>query len=520
MKKQTDMRLEECKNFSEVLSFQSAINPDRIYVYDVRSEREYTFKQFDIIVTNTAVYFQSLGVKPGDRITALIENSPEYCFCYFASIRVGAIFNPMPFSSHKEEVKKNIRYTEPEIILVDSRRFGEFSGESGRFIDVPVHAERDFEKSIKNMGNAQEGRTEINEDTPACLYYSSGTTGDPKGVMFSHRNMISNISSICRGFQFDEERECHLVMLPLGHTASTNYSLLPCMYIGGRMVMAESFWHIRGSIWKLIREHRVTYMEVVPTVLYSMLNIYKEVEQKDVSTVRFVGCGSAPLQKGIQEEFMKRFTLKVANLYGLSETGPTHIDNPLEPNWKPGTIGRPLDVNEIKIFGNERNELGTGDVGEIAVKGDNVFVGYFKNEALYREVMKDGYFFTGDLGYVDKEGIHYFVERKKDLIIKGGTNITPGEIDEVLLLHPAVKEAATVGIPDPMFGEDIKSFITIKDNMELETREALDHCRKHLHSLKVPKDIEIVDKLPTTHSGKLLRKALRERERKAAHDRK
>jgi acyl-CoA synthetase (AMP-forming)/AMP-acid ligase II len=503
--------VEDCKNFSQIIHYHAEQNPDRVFIYDVRSERTYTFKEFNLIIEKTANYLVSQGVQKGDRVTIVIENSPEYCFFYFAIIRAEAILNPMPFTSHKEEIMKNLRLVEPRMTFIDQRKEREFGEKTENIIFVPVGVERKFEKSIQDMEEQFNKPVELDENSPACLYYSSGTTADPKGVLYSHKNMISLTSSICRGFKFSAEEEVHLIMLPLGHTASTNYSLLPCAYIGGKIVMAESFWHIRTKIWKLIEAHRVTYMEVVPTVLYSILNIYRREIDNDVSSLRFVGCGSAPLQKAVQIQFQERFGLNAANLYGLSETGPTHIDDPLVPGWEPGSVGVPLDVNEVKIFDDCDRELGPNETGEIVVKGDNVFVGYYKNDAVYRKVVKDGFFHTGDLGYQDEKGVFYFVDRKKDLIIKGGINIVPGEIDEILLQHPAVKEGVTIGVPDEMFGEEVKSFVVPKDGMTITSEEIITHCSNYLPKTKIPKFVDIVADIPKTHSGKLLRKKLREK---------
>ena len=506
------MTIEDCKNYSELIYFHAKNNPDRVFIYDVRSERSYTYKEFNRVVENTALYLLSLGLQKGDRVTGVIENSPEFCFFYFGTIRAGGIFNPMPFTSHKEEIFKNIRLVEPKLIFIDERKEKEFKDDEKQHTRfVHVGEDRKYENSIQQYAETFTPSIQIDENSPACLYYSSGTTSDPKGVLYSHRNMIALISSLCRGFSFSKDNETHLIMLPLGHTASTNYSMLPCAMLGGKLIMAESFWHIRNKIWKLIEEHKATYMEVVPTVLYSILNIYHTHPGNDISSMRYVGCGSAPLQKAIQVQFQERFNLKVGNLYGLSETGPTHVDDPLSPRWKPGTVGVPLDVNDVRIFDDNDNELPPNTTGEIVVKGENVFVGYFRNEALYNKVVVNGYFHTGDLGYKDEDGIFYFVDRKKDLIIKGGMNIVPGEIDEILMLHPAVKEGVTIGVPDEMFGEEVKSFVVAKDGMTITPTEIITHCNNYLPKTKVPKYVEVVDDIPKTHSGKLLRKKLRER---------
>jgi len=252
-------------------------------------------------------------------------------------------------------------------------------------------------------------------------------------------------------------------------------------------------------------------MEVVPTILYSILNMYKNTNGYDVSSMKFVGCGSSPLQKSIQIEFEKRFNLKVGNLYGLSETGPTHIDYPLSSDWKPGSVGVALDVNDVKIFDENDNELDINEIGEIVIKGPNVFIGYFKNNYLYRKSIRNDYFHTGDIGYIDERNHLFYIDRIKDLIIKGGTNIAPGEIDECFLLHPSVKESITIGIPDKMFGEEIKTYIVLKDGCSININELMSHCQKYLPLLKIPKDIETIKHIPKTHSGKLLRKKLREK---------
>lgn len=513
------MGVESCRTFSEAIAWHAGEHPQRVFVHDVRSGRDYRFAEFDAGVSRTAAYLRSLGLRPGDRITAVIENSPEFCLFYFGAIRAGIVFNPMPFTSHKEEVLRNGRLVEPRRVFVDERKAKEFSAaecaEAG-IVFVPVGAERRFEAGLPGLP-AGFVAARVADHDPACLYYSSGTTADPKGVLYSHRNMVADISSICRGFHFRTEGEVHLVMLPLGHTASTNYSMLPCAWVGGKMVMAESFWHIRNRIWALVEEHRATYMEVVPTVLYSLLNLYRAKPAADLSSMRFVGCGSAPLQKAIQAEFQARFGLPVANLYGLSETGPTHIDDPLAPGWTPGSIGVPLDVNEVRIVDESDRELPAGAVGEIVVRGENVFVGYFRNPEHTRRVVRDGWFHTGDLGYRDPAGRFFFVDRSKDLIIKGGMNIVPGEIDEVLMMHPGVREGATVGVPDEMFGEEVKCFVVPRDGARLDAGEILRHCAAHLPRTKQPKYVEIVADIPKTHSGKLLRKQLREREAQAGN---
>ena len=346
------------------------------------------------------------------------------------------------------------------------------------------------------------------KSTPACIYYSSGTTGNPKSVVFSHNNMISNISSICRGFRF-KNSETHMIILPLGHTASVNYSFLPCTLLGGTLVIYESFWKTRQNFWKNIKEFDITYIEVVPSVLVALLNTpYEKQTFSDIRKLKFIGCGSAPLPIELQNKIHEKFGFKVANLYGLSETGPTHIDYPLSENWKPGSIGKPLDVNEVTIVDENNNVLDHDEIGEIVITGRNVFIGYHNNKEIYNNVVIDGSFHTGDLGYKNKDGIFFFTGRKKELIIKGGINISPDEIDEIIFKIDEIKEAATVGIEDKFLGEKIISYIVLKDDKNISHEYIRNFCMKFLSKEKIPDVIKFVESLPKGPSGKILRKEI------------
>ena len=320
--------------------------------------------------------------------------------------------------------------------------------------------------------------------------------------------MVANISSVVRGFKFNEN-DIHLIVLPLGHTASINYSFLPATLCGSTIVLSESFWKIRAQFWSLIQKYNVTYVEVVPSILLALLNTpYSKDDYTNIDSLQFVGCGSSMLPLERQIRFMEKYGIKVANLYGLSETGPTHIDYPLKEGWKPGSIGVPLDVNEVKIVDDENRELVMGKTGEIIVKGENVFIDYYGNRGLYDQVVKNEYFYTGDLGCIDEKGNHYFIGRKKELIIKGGINISPDEIDEIIYKIDEVAETLTLGMRDEYLGEKIISYIVLKKEYKVTADEILSHCRDFLSRDKIPDKIEFVENIPKGHSGKFLRKEL------------
>jgi len=249
---------------------------------------------------------------------------------------------------------------------------------------------------------------------------------------------------------------------------------------------------------------------VVPTILFSILNTqYDYYNVEYIHDFKFMGCGSAPLPIASQKKIYELYNIKVANLYGLSETGPTHFDNPFEDNWEPGSIGYPLDVNEVKILSDDGKDVDVGVHGEIVIKGKNVFIGYYNNNKEYKKVVKEGYFFTGDIGYMDRDGKYYYVDRKKDLIIKGGVNIYPGEIDEVIHMIDAVKEVITVGVSDHYLGEKIISYVVLKDNKSLEETKLRDFVLNELGDFKCPDNFIFINDLPKGPSGKLLRRQLK-----------
>ena len=490
-------------NFSEALSYRAAHAPSKLFLIDVTAGEKYAYAAFNGAVNRAARFLKEKGVRRGDIVSVRIRNSSEFLIIYFATIRIGGVINPVPSTISDAEFGTHLEFVRPRLVCAET--VPARLRKRHRTALVAFAGKHTLAAMLKKYSDA-EVEDPLDPAKPACLYYSSGTTSNPKGVLYSHRNMTSLVDSICRDFGHDSETK-HLGFLPMGHTAITNYSFLPVLYAGGTLVFAENFLKIRSSFWSIVKKYAITYVETVPTVLFSILNTKYPRYSKQGMRLAYVGCGSAPLPLSIQKKFQEKFRIPVANLYGLSETGPSHFDDPREKGWKPGSIGRPLSVNECRIVGGDLSELPRGSVGEIALKGPNVFIGYYKNTAAYRAAVRKGYFLTGDLGYEDSWGRFYYVDRKKDLIIKGGANIFPGEIDEVLFKHPAVLEASTIGIPDVFFGEEIVAFVTLKKSAS--EAELLAHCAKHLQAAKRPKRILIVPSLPKTASGKLLRRHLR-----------
>jgi long-chain acyl-CoA synthetase len=426
-------------------------------------------------------------------ICVILPNSVDYLKVLFSANLTRNIFNPIPYFVEIQELNKVFKYVCPEVIVTDRDDIiktyeNDYSIIDTRVVDLK-EAVPDDALSFKSV-----------ESDIAALYYSSGTTGNPKGVLYSNKNMVSLIGSIVREFGFDSKTS-HLAFLPFGHTASINYNILPAFYCGASLYISRGFECLRTSFFKMLSKYNIGYTEVIPTVVFMLNKLNLKTGNLNLKNLRFIGCGSSTLPLSAQKEFIDKYKIPLANLYGLSETGPSHIDNPSKEGWEPGSIGYPLDVNECKI----------SDGGEILLKGDNVFVGYYKNKELYKEVVRDGWFYTGDLGYVRNKKF-YFADRKKDLIVKGGINIIPMEIEEIIFSIPEVHETVVVGKDHKMLGEKIVAVVTLKENagdnnIKGKIKEV---CKKSLSNYKVPEEIYVWDSIPKTHSGKLLRKKVRE----------
>jgi len=424
-------------------------------------------------------------------ITTILPNSVGYIECFLGCMLKGSIFNPLPYFIQIQELDKVLKYVEPSLIITDRTDVKESFSDKYRVSDV--------ESLTDNNSRFQDHVIDVNK--PIALYYSSGTTGNPKGVLYSSNNMLSLISSIVRGFKFSDHDK-QLAFLPFGHTASINYNILPALLTGCDLYISKGFEFLRSTFFSTLSNYKITYTEIVPTVLFMLNKLKIDVSKLNLSRLSFIGCGSSTLPLEAQKEFIDQYNICVGNLYGLSETGPTHIDDPREKNWQPGSIGFPLDVNECKV----------SDNGELLIKGDNVFIGYYKNQNLYQDVVINGWFCTGDLGNMEN-GRFYFSDRKKDLIIKGGINIVPMEIEEVIYKHSEILECVVVGREDNIHGEEVVAVCVTNGSIAEEnlSKEILEICREELSSYKIPRQIYFWRELPKTASHKLLRKDVREK---------
>ncbi len=464
--------------------FYSRERPDKTFLFELKRNLAISFREFEGLVGAACRLFRGLGLEKGDTVSAVLDNNAEFCVLYFASLFYGTVFNPFPNFLIAPEIKRDLEAVKPKITFIQEERrpeFGSLPDEQAVYF-VSAGPKRGF---LAELGSDPDGppEGEADPEAPACLYHTSAPASEPRGVFYSRRNIRALIPSVARGLKLGEE-DVHLIVLPLGHTAALNYSLLPAALHGGSVVLADSFWNIRKDFWSLVRDRGITYAEVVPTILFILLHLPGR--PRGPASLKYLGCGSAPLSIKLQDEFEAGFGLPVANLYGLTETGPTHFDDPFSPGWKRGRIGRPLDVNRVAVIGSGGNELPDGRTGEIAVQGDNVFPGYAINGELTSRHFVNGFFRTGDLGARDDDGVFEFRGLKKRLIIRGGINVHPGEIDEVLACHPGVLEAWTEGTPDDFFGELIRSYVVLREGWAVPESQLKSFCAERLSPIKIP----------------------------------
>ena len=448
-------------------------------------------KSYAQVVETANIINNTLVIGEGSILTVVLPNSILYVEYFVASMLGGWIFNPIPYFTQVQELDKILSYVNPDFIITDRNDIIKSCKDTHKLISSHDYLKSDYKKIVSN----------IRSDMPAALYYSSGTTGNPKGVIYTHENMVSLIGSIVRGFKFSK-KDRQLALLPFGHTASINYNILPSLMVGCDLYISQGFEKLRSNFFKVLSDYKITYTQIVPTILFVLNKLKVDISKIDLLDISFIGCGSSTLPIKAQDEFFDKYNIPISNLYGLSETGPSHIDDPRELGWSSGSIGQPLDVNECKISID----------GEILLKGKNIFHSYHKNKKLYDKVVEDEWFHTGDLGFI-KEGKFYFSDRKKDLIILGGINIVPMEIEEVLYNHLNVLECAVVGKKNDLHGEEIVAVIVPRDSsydQKKFSQELKKICKEKLSSYKIPRIIYFWESIPKTHSKKIMRRKVRD----------
>jgi long-chain acyl-CoA synthetase len=465
---------------------------------------EVTYQQVDEGSARVAGLLKEKGCQPGDRVGLMLPNVPYFALVYYGILRAGGVVVPMNVLLKGREV--SFYLTDPEAKLLFA--WGDFeeaakTGADEAGAELISVKPGEFEQLL---GNAEPQRDVVDraDDDTAVILYTSGTTGKPKGAELTHANLLRN-AEIAQGLGDSSEDDVVLGALPLFHSFGQTCGLNATMRAGGTLSMIPRF--DPGKALEIIQRDKVTIFQGVPTMYTAMLH-HPEKEKYDLSCLRAAFSGGSAMPVEVMKGFEEAFGCKVLEGYGLSETSPVASFNHADRERKPGTIGTPVEGVEMKVVDEDGNDVPQGEVGEIVIKGHNVMKGYWNREDATKESIRDGWFFTGDMGKVDEDGYFSIVDRKKEMIIRGGYNVYPREIEEVLYEHEAVQEAAVIGVPDESMGEEVAAVVVLKEGKEVDESALRDFVKGEVAGYKYPRKIFFVDELPKGPTGKILKREI------------
>ncbi|NEM06252.1 acyl-CoA synthetase [Geodermatophilus normandii] len=481
----------------------------------VAGDRRITYTEFDRRTDQLARSLRDLGVRQGDRVAGLLLNSPAFLEAMFATAKLGAVFVPM-----------NLRLAPPEVayLLADSGADvfvwsaplapvarAALSGEGIRVRHrvvaggEPQDGELDLE-ALLSAGEPRALGTDVAGSDLSCLMYTSGTTGRPKGAMLTHDNHLWNVVNVLSFGRGLRESDVTVTVAPMFHIGGLGVHTLPLLYLGGTNVVLPSF--DPAQTLGAMAQARATVQFLVPA-MWAALTTVPDFDRHDLSALELAVTGGAPCPLPVIEFFQGK-GLPFQEGFGMTETAPAvSILDADHVKEKAGSIGRALMHVEARIVDDDDRDVATDVVGELVVRGPNVFAGYWGLPEATAEAFRNGWFHTGDLGRMDAEGFVTLVDRKKDMIISGGENVYPIEVEQVLYRHPAVREVAVVGVPDPRWGETPVAVVALADGAEPTPDELLAHARERLAHFKCPTRVEFVTELPRNATGKVLKTTLR-----------
>lgn len=477
-----------------------------------------TYSELKDKVDRLAAAWKELGAQKGERIGLMLANHPDYIVSYYAAQALGLSvvqINPM---YTPRELLQIVSDSHVSYLVTDSSALKTVREVrvlyNFRHIFVSQMKNDDQDRMFLNLEELKKHPYPLEAPVPASVHndvaviqYTGGTTGKMKGVMLTHYNLVANvIQSYCMyGEKMLSGREVVLTATPLYHVYAMTSAMNLGIYIGGTLLLFKKFEV--DNVLEHIKEYRPTFFPGVPKMYNAFVN-HPQVDSYGLDCLKLCSCGSAPLPVEVIKRFEHLTGATIGEGFGLSEASPSTHRNPSTGMRKVGSIGIPLPGTDCIIADDNGQELPTGCVGELLIKGPQVMKGYWNNEQETRRSLQNGWLYTGDLAMMDEDGYFYIVGRKKEMIIVGGFNIYPQEVEGVLYEHPDVKEAAVVGIPDPLNGEIVKAYIVPKEGCQIDLEELKGHCYLKLTRYKVPKEFEIRDSLPRNTVGKLLKRLL------------
>lgn len=482
--------------------------------------RETTYQDFYTQAEKLAGYFHELGFRKEDIVALVLPNSDLFVVCYYACQLGGLTVLPVNTKLSAREIEYILTHSEAKGLIYDERfeaTINEIIPQTPaikHIVTTGYGAGNNYDR-IEDIINGSARNVlafPAKDNDTAVIFYTSGTTGRPKGVMLTNKNLIATAQIWRESMDISNKDRMHIVA-PLFHCAASHVFTLPTVYAGGSLIIEEGF--SPEQTLTTMEKEKVTIFFGVPA-MYSILLTLPSLKDVSVPNLRLLTYGAAPMPYEVVKRVKESFpNVKVQNLYGQTENSPAATT--LKDHYaltKIGSVGEALPQTEVRVVDEIGQDVPTGEVGEIIVKGPQVMKGYLKNEEATKETIKAGWLYSGDLGRFDEDGLLYIVDRKKDMIIRGGENIYPVEIEEVLYEIPEILEAAIIGIPDDILGEVPKAFVALKKNKQITAAEIVEYCKKRLAKYKVPQIVEFVEALPRNASGKVLKTDLRKAEQR------
>ncbi|SHK20430.1 class I adenylate-forming enzyme family protein [Alicyclobacillus tolerans] len=448
------------------------------------------------------------GVDRGDTVLVSMPNRPEVFFVYSAIAMLGAITVPVMPLLQGDEILFIARDCQPKVMITCEMMQKKLENVAQQLNPPPKVLAVERHQPGKRDTAAFTFLDECKDEDIGVILYTSGTTGQPKGVELTHNNLVANAQAaaeLAKDYDFGGAEHVGLLILPLSH--AFGYTMMNVSILRGeRNIMLPHFDPL--LVLQAIQTYRVTHFSAVPAMFHALLH-HPERSRFDVTSLALCISGSAPLPVSEREQFEQAFDCVIFEGYGLSEAAPIVTAPRFNLPVKPGSVGLPLPGVEVRVVNEQGQFLPNGDVGELIVKGPNVTRGYHGLPEITHETLRDGWLYTGDVGYMDSDGYVFVVDRKKDVIIRGGFNIYPRDLEDLLIRHPAVLEAAVIGVPSEAMGEEVMAFIVKRPGIEIHEETLLQYCQKHLAKYKTPRWVKFIPFMPKNVIGKIDRKRLK-----------
>ncbi len=505
-------------NLATVLRESAQRTPEKTAI--IVGEASLNYGTLHAYVQRFAAGLQSLGLKPGQHVALMLPNVPQFTIAYFGGHYAATPIVPLNVLLTAPEVAYHLDDSDAVALVVwegfyEQARagFDRVDGCKHLIVAKANPADMDAPEGALNMSKLIASNEPVTDlpptmpDDTAVILYTSGTTGRPKGAELTHFNLFYNADYTGMRLLPLQADDTALATLPLFHSFGQTVIQNAFLRAGGTIVLLPRF--DAAAAMGLMQKHGVTLFAGVPTMYFAMLN-HPEADQYDLGSLRYSVSGGAAMPVEVMKAFDEKYNVSILEGYGLSETSPVASFNVLDRPKKPGSIGLPIRGVEFQLRDNDGNFVQGDDVtGEICIKGHNVMKGYYQRPEVNAETIVDGWFSTGDIARRDADGFYFIVDRKKDMIIRGGFNVYPREIEEVLYGYPGVVEAAVIGVPHESHGEEVKAVLALGAGQEATAEEVIAYCKQHLAAYKYPRIVEFIDSLPKGPTGKILKRELR-----------